>query len=435
MRILVPTDSFPPNCGGSGWSTYELVRGLRARGHDVAIVQPRPGPGTPMGTHRKASTTILREYDGFSIEELRSAAPPVPFVRNYFKNERLWRLVEGLLADRLAGGAFDIVHAQHVLTTVPAIRAARRRGTPVVATVRDYWPVCYWSTIIVDPARDRLCPACTVGNMTRCLRPRSGAAWPMALPLIPYMRRNLARKRATLADADAVIAVSSAIARDLAERAPELPPTKIVRIPNPVDIEGIRRAASSIKPLAEPYLVYSGKLEGNKGADLLVPIAHAAGLRVPLVLVGDGALRRSIQAEAREAGLDVRLTGWLPREEALHWVRHATALVFPSRGPESLSRVLLEAAALGVPIAAMNTGGTSDIVRHEQTGLLSQTAEGLAHDVARLLSDSSLASRLARAGRDHVERTFAQSAVVDRMQALYEELIARSERTLGGRRA
>jgi glycogen(starch) synthase len=439
VRILVPTDSFPPNCGGSGWSTYELVRGLRARGHDVAIVQPRPGPGAPIpsvAAHGHTGVTILREYDGFSIEELPSGAPPVPFVRNYFKNERLWRRLEHFLADRLASGAFDIVHAQHVLTTVPAIRAARRVGTPVVATVRDYWPVCYWSTILLDPAQDALCPACTVGNMARCLRPRSGAAWPVTLPLIPYMRRNLARKRTTLAEADAVIAVSSAIAGDLAARAPELSLTRIVRIPNPVDIEGIRHAGtSSARPIDGPYVLYSGKLESNKGADLLVRVAHDAGLQVPLVLVGDGRLRSSIQAEAREAGLNVRVTGWLPRKEALRWVRHATVLVFPSRGPESLSRVLLEAAALGVPIAAMNTGGTPDIVGHEQTGLLSQTAEGLARDVARLLSDSSLATRLAHAACDHVERTFDQSAVVDRVQALYEELVTRTKPALGGRRA
>ena len=39
MKILLPTDSFPPNCGGSGWSTYELARGLVERGHDVLVVK------------------------------------------------------------------------------------------------------------------------------------------------------------------------------------------------------------------------------------------------------------------------------------------------------------------------------------------------------------------------------------------------------------
>ena len=60
MRLLLATDSFPPVCGGSGWSTYELARGLRARGHDVIVVQPQPG--TPAGRRE-------REYDGFRVIE------------------------------------------------------------------------------------------------------------------------------------------------------------------------------------------------------------------------------------------------------------------------------------------------------------------------------------------------------------------------------
>ena len=54
----------------------------------------------------------------------------------------------------------------------------------------------------------------------------------------------------------------------------------------------------------------------------------------------------------------------------------ASMLIFPSRGPESLSRVLLEASALGVPIAAMDTGGTRDIIEPGVTGLLASTPEG-----------------------------------------------------------
>ena len=417
MKILLPTDSFPPNCGGSGWSTYELARGLRARGHEVLVVQPRPGQMRATG----------REYDGFEVEEVAAPAPPIPYVRNYFKNERLWQQLQDVLSDRIARQSCDIVHAQHVLTTVPAIRAARTRATPVVATVRDYWPVCYWSTLIIDPSRDMLCPACTVANMTQCVGPRAGAAWPAALPLIPYMRRNLSTKRSTLADADAVIAVSSALARDLRERAPELRHTRIEQIPNAVDVDGIRNAASGSRPLEGPYLLFSGKLEINKGADLLVQVARDAAPRLPLVIVGDGQLRSTIEADARAAGLEVRVTGWLRREDALRWVGHAAALVFPSRGPESLSRVLLEAAALGVPIAAMDTGGTSDIMRHEETGLLSKAPDGLARDLARLVAEPALAARLGAAARAHVERTFNPSAVVDRTVALYTDLVTRKQ--------
>jgi glycogen synthase len=413
VRILLVTDSFPPNCGGSGWSTYELARGLRQRGHEISIVRPRPGH-PPHGTG---------SYDGFDVDEIGATAPGVPFIRNYFKNERLWRQLEHALIDRIRAHHIDIVHGQHVLSSLPAIAAGQATRIPSVATVRDYWPLCYWADLILDPDATALCPSCTAGHMTRCLRPHAGALWPLTLPAIPYMRANLNAKRRGLADASAVIAVSSTIADDLAARAPELAATRLERIPNPVDIAAIRAMGdASPRPIAEPYVLYSGKLEINKGADLLIPAAVAARITCPLVVVGDGKLRDRVAAQARDAGLDVRMPGWLPRDEALGWVRHAAALVFPSRGPESLSRVLLEAGALGVPMAAMDTGGTGDIVQPGRTGLLSASADALGADLARLVADPSLAARLGDAARLHVERTFDARAVIARIETLYLEL-------------
>lgn len=413
MRILLVTDSFPPNCGGSGWSTYELARGLRQRGHEIWIVRPRPGH-PPHETGR---------YDGFDVHEIGSPAPGVPFVRNYVKNERLWRDLTHALIDRIRAHRIEIVHGQHVLSSVPAIAAGAATRIPALATVRDYWPLCYWADLILDPEAAGLCPSCTAGHMTRCLRPHAGALWPATLPAIPYMRANLRAKRRGLADASAVIAVSSTIADDLTARAPELRATRIERIPNPVDIAAIRAMADARpRPMAEPYVLYSGKLEINKGADLLIPAVAAAHLACPLVVVGDGKLRDRVEAQARDAGVDARLRGWLPREEALGWVRHATALVFPSRGPESLSRVLLEAGALGVPMAAMDTGGTRDIIQHDRTGLLSTAAEALGADLARLVADRGRAARLGEAARAHVEATFDARAVIARIEALYREL-------------
>lgn len=421
MKALLVTDSFPPNCGGSGWSTYELARGLRAGGHDVELIQPRP----------RQDADGSRSYDGFVVEEVAAAAPPVPFVRNYFKNERLWATLAGRIATRLRHGDIDIVHAQHVLTTVPAVRAARDAGAPVVATVRDYWPVCYWSDLIYDFDADHLCPACTPANMRRCLQGRGGPAGTLAWPLIPYMRANLARKREGLAGADAVIAVSSVIAADLKARAPELGGTEVVQIPNPVDVGAIQAgAANTPRPLGGPYALYVGKLEPNKGAGHLVPVAREARLAWPLVVVGDGRERSTIESDAAKHGVDVRVEGWLPREQVLSWMRHASVLVFPSHGPESLSRVLLEAAALGIPIAAMDTGGTRDIVIPGQTGLLSKTATELARDLARLVGDRDLAASLGSAARVHVERTFNAPTVLARIEQLYGDVIAR-RRTRG----
>jgi glycogen(starch) synthase len=415
MKILIPTDAFPPVCGGSGWSTYELARGLRARGHEILIVQPQPGT---------QATLRERFYDDLRIIEVGAAAPNLPYVRNYFKNERFFPKVQYLVKDLIRREDMEIVHAQHVLTSVPSIEAAHQRGVPVVCTVRDYWPVCYWSDLLHTREGTTLCPACSSSMMSQCIRPRAGAMWPLALPMIPYMQGNLARKRSGLAKADALIAVSSTIANDLRARAPELASTRMEIIPNPVDVRGLRaKAAASKPPIDGPYALYLGKLAPNKGTEQLVSIVERAGLDWPLIIAGDGPDRAALAEAATRSNRDVRLLGWIDREQTFAWLAHASMLIFPSRGPESLSRVLLEASALGVPIAAINTGGTPDIVKHEETGLLSTTFEGLAGDVKRLRADEALRARLGAAARRRIEQTFDAASVLDRIEALYRQLV------------
>ena len=414
MNLLLATDAFPPICGGSGWSTFELARGLRARGHAVIVVQPVPG---------RASGVEERRYEGLRVLRYGTAAPNVPYVRNYYKNERLYAKLERFLSDLIARERIDIVHGQHVLTCLPSIAAAHRQKIPAVCTVRDYWPVCYWSDLIHTVNGAELCPACSSGMMTQCIRPHAGAAWPVALPMIPYMRRNLSRKRRGLAAAEAVIAVSSRMAADLRARAPELAASRIEVIPNPVDVASLTEEARRTSPRLEgPYALYVGKLAPNKGTARLVDIVERARLPWPLVVVGDGPERDVIERAAQRSHQDVRLVGWAGREDTIAWLAHAAVLVFPSRGPESLSRVLLEASALGVAIAAMNTGGTADIVDHERTGLLSDTPEQLARDVERLVSDQPLRETLGAAARRKASALFDSPAVVQRIDGLYAEL-------------
>jgi glycosyltransferase involved in cell wall biosynthesis len=413
--VLLPTDAFPPVCGGSGWSTYELARGLRARGHTVGIVHARPG--TPTGVRETM-------YDGMRVLEFGAPAPDVPYVRNYFKNERLHAALAAFLTELIARERFDIVHGQHVMTCVPSVAAARRSAIPAVCTVRDYWPVCYWSDLIHTSEGLALCPGCSAAMMTRCVRPHAGAAWPAALPMIPYMRGNLRRKQRGLAAADAIIAVSSTIAEDLRARSHELDAARVEVIPNPVDVSALRAAgAASAPPLAPPYALYLGKLAPNKGTKDLVRIIERAELDWPLVIAGDGPERPAIAADAARSRLDIRMVGWVDQPAAAAWIAHASMLIFPSRGPESLSRVLIEASALGVPIAAMRTGGTPDIIIDERTGLLSDTPDALADDIRRLRHDPELRTRLGAAARRHAESRFDAPAVVARIDRLYAELL------------
>lgn len=423
MRILFVTDSFPPACGGSGWSTYEAARALRARGHVVHLVQPVPGRDSGVSVH-----------DGFTVRRFPARATSLPYLRNYAKSERLHARLAPFLRRVAAEEGIEIIHGQHVMSAPAAVTAARSLGIPGVVTVRDYWPLCYWSDLILDPDDLRLCPRCSVAGMARCIRPRAGRAWPLALPLISYMRRNLAFKRRVLSLADAVVAVSSAIERDLRERAPELDALRVGRIPNPVDCHRLLEEASAEPPPFEGhYAVYAGKLALNKGVSHLVAAAARAKLPWPLVVVGEGPERQSVEEEAARSGLDVRFTGWLPRARALAWMAHASLVIFPSHGPESLSRVLIEASVLGRPIAAMDTGGTSDIVRHGETGLLSSGPEGLAADVARLVESPADRRRLGANAARHARETFDAGRVAAATEKLYEDLLGKVREMEGGR--
>jgi glycogen synthase len=415
MKVLLPTDAFPPVCGGSGWSTYELARGLRSLGHGVTIVQPRPS--TARGVRETA-------FDGFRVVEFGAAVPSIPYVRNYFKNERLYSELAEFLSDLIRREHIDIVHGQHVMTCIPSIRAARRSSIPVVCTVRDYWPVCYWSDLIYTRDGLALCPGCSAAMMTRCIRPHAPALWPLALPMIPYMRANLRRKQRGLAEADAVVAVSSTIANDLRARSGKIAAARLEIIPNAVNIQALREsAARASTPIDGPYALYLGKLAPNKGTSNLVHVVERAELDWPLVIAGDGPDRDAIARDAAQSRRDVRLVGWVDQDAATAWMAHASMLIFPSRGPESLSRVLIEASALGVPIAAMNTGGTPDVVVDEQTGLLSHSVEELAGDVRRLRESEALRRRLADGARRHALERFDVSVVIPRFERLYRDLL------------
>ena len=151
-KILLPTDSFPPRCGGSGWSTYELARELRGRGHEVLVVKVVAGA---------RDGEWETEYEGMRVIEFRAYAPGIPGLRNYFKNERLYPRLTRRIEALIRTERIDIVHGQHVLSAPPSVLAAKRGGIPSVVTVRDYWPVCYRSDLMHTPTGLALCPGCS----------------------------------------------------------------------------------------------------------------------------------------------------------------------------------------------------------------------------------------------------------------------------------
>jgi glycosyltransferase involved in cell wall biosynthesis len=233
------------------------------------------------------------------------------------------------------------------------------------------------------------------------------------------MQGDLALKRAALRRAGATLAVSGAIAEEL--RAAGIPRVQV--IPNIVDAVEARAVAAGACsfPLPERFLLFIGKLEANKGARLLIPAVAAARTGLPLVVLGEGSLAHALKFDATAAGVTLVLRGWAEREDVLRALARATALVFPSVWPEPLSRVLLEALALGTPLAAMDTGGTREILGESEAGLLVTEPAALAEAVGRIASDPALRGRMGEAARARAE-AFSPRVLVPRYEDVYRRL-------------
>lgn len=92
---------------------------------------------------------------------------------------------------------------------------------------------------------------------------------------------------------------------------------------------------------------------------------------------------------------------------------------------EGLPLVILEAMAQGRAVVATDVGGIPEIVKHEETGLLSPHGddEGLAAHLISLLDHEEKRERLARAGCEFVKSNFSRESFVLRMTRLYREVL------------
>lgn len=239
--------------------------------------------------------------------------------------------------------------------------------------------------------------------------------------------------------AAAIVAVSRGLADCLSSQY-GLPADKIQTIHNPVDGPGIRRlltpGGAGSQPGRAPRIVACGRLIHQKGFDLL--LEALARVRLPvapeLVIVGDGARRPELEAQARALGLGqrVRFTGFLlnPWQE----LAQGDVFVLSSRW-EGFGNVLIEAMACGLPVIASDCDfGPREILTDGVDGLLVPPEDegALAVAIGCLLGDPELAARLAEKGQRRAEE-FSAQRIVPQYAALFDRVIR--EAAQGGREA
>lgn len=141
------------------------------------------------------------------------------------------------------------------------------------------------------------------------------------------------------------------------------------------------------------------------------------------LLAGDGPLRQELETEARELGLadSVRFLGDRRDVAAVHASMDVAVLTSDS---ESLSNVILEAMAAGLPVVAFRGGGNPELVNAERGALVEPGNEAeFSNAVVRLLTQPALREELGRNARQFVEENFGLDRVRSRYQELYEALL------------
>ncbi|MWB98427.1 glycogen synthase [Agromyces seonyuensis] len=398
MRVDVLTREYPPEVyGGAGVHVAELVRALRT---DLDVVVRCFGaPRSEAGTVAYAAPAELADA-----------------------NAALATMGTDLLMARDAIGA-DLVHSHTWYANFAGRVASQLHGIPHIATAHSLEPLRPWK-------------AEQLGGGYR---------------LSSWIERD------ALVGADAVVAVSDGMRRDLLRAYPDLDPARVEVVYNGIDPEDWQPVDDPdlVRSLGvdpdRPSVVFVGRITRQKGLPYLLRAAALLDPAVQLVLCAGAADTPEILAEVEGlvAGLREHRDGvvWidrhLPRRELSALLTSATTFVCPSIY-EPLGIVNLEAMACGAPVVGTGTGGIPEVVLDGVTGVIvpiEQLQDGtgtpldpdrfvadLAEAISQVVADPERARAMGAAGRTRAVRDFSWTTIGERTRDLYERVLAAPRR-------
>jgi len=245
-------------------------------------------------------------------------------------------------------------------------------------------------------------------------------------------------ERTAIEAADAVIAVSEGMARDVLAAYPAVDPARVHVVHNGIDAAEYAPVEATdvlerhgVDP-SSPYALFVGRITRQKGLSHLL---RAAG-DVPGQLVLCAGAPDTPEIAAEVAGLVAELQRvregviWiqemLPRPDVVQLLSHATVFVCPSVY-EPLGIVNLEAMACGTAVVASAVGGIPEVVVDGTTGLLVPLDDGfeptLAARLTALIEDPARAAAMGASGRTRALQHFGWDAIARRTLGVYEQVL------------
>ncbi|MBQ3476502.1 glycosyltransferase [Candidatus Saccharibacteria bacterium] len=411
MRIVIATAVYYPQINGVAVFSHNLAVGLARRGHEVMVI-------TPSQTGRN----YTRTQDGVKVKYLRSMdvkvypdqINPVPkkkkvlgvelphlFYKNGFKVSIFPQIEIKKILDDFKP---DVVHVQvSDPIGLSVVSYARKRGIPVVTTEHNQ------PEVITDPLK-------MPGPMKK----------PVNAMLSAYFRNRQSKS-------DFVTMPTEQAIRNLLEKHQfEIP---IAAVSNGVDLKhfkpgkapaGIYRKYGIDKDAA--VVLYVGRVDPEKQVGAVIAAFKEARKFVPkteMVIVGDGVDKARLEKMVKDDGLSssIKFLGRVTPPDLYELYRVGTLFATASE-IETQGIVLIEAAATGLPLIAVDKGAVSEVCISDKNGFLCRpgnTAE-IAEAMIKILSDPELQQKFAinsvKIAAEHdMEKT------LDKFINIYQKLI------------
>jgi len=376
LRVLMLSWEFPPgNVGGLGRHVYDLGEALVAKGHSIHVITLSDDLSDP-GSAGAGGMTV-------------QWVPRPPEGGNFLSWVYQYNL--SLVSAAEAAGPFDVVHAHDWLVGQAAMALQARWGVPMVATIHA-----------TERGRNQ-------GIRDSIQTAIHAEEWQLT------------------AAADAVITVSGAMAREVAESF-RVAPTAIyngVKLQDPAGPVPIA--------LGGPYFFYIGRLVVEKGVQVAIRALAALVSPAHLVIAGKGPTEAALRelAEALGVGERVHFVGRVSDPDKAAWLENAVAGLVPSLY-EPFGITALEIMSAGTPVIVGDTGGLAEIVTHGVDGLRVPPGDvsALASAMGGLLGDADGARLLGGAGRRTVAERFAWPAIADQTTQVYVRVLNSSARPI-----
>lgn len=156
-----------------------------------------------------------------------------------------------------------------------------------------------------------------------------------------------------------------------------------------------------------------------------ISILRERGWNARLIVVGDGAMRASLEALTARLGIQhcVEFAGY--QTDLTEFYRNIDIYSNPSLA-EGFGIAVVEAMLEGKPVVLANAGAHPELIADDRTGVLyaASNAESLADCLVQLLNDRDYMARLANAGRDHAQQAFAPHRYAESYQTIIEDVLS-----------